>query len=124
MLDHYDDSPDSKEILWNSTDMRLAHVFRLLSLCLPREPLHVAFQALHTDDAYLRGTALEYLDSVLPNGVREPLWQLLEGPAVATLPARPTDLALQDLMMSRHLIDRQGANTVEWRAKRQAQNQT
>jgi hypothetical protein len=50
------------EALWSATDIRLEHVFRLLSLSLPREPLHVAFQALHTENTYLRGTALEYLD--------------------------------------------------------------
>jgi AAA family ATP:ADP antiporter len=106
MLDHYEDGPDpSGESLWNSTDTRLEHVFRLLSLCLPREPLHVAFQALHTDNAYLRGTALEYLDSVLPAGVREHIWKFLEGPAVRTAPTRPTDVVVQDLMMSRPLID-------------------
>jgi len=42
------------------------HLFSLLALILPREPLKVAFQALHTDDRQLRGLALEYLDSVLP----------------------------------------------------------
>ena len=82
VLDRYEDHTDSPSYaLWNSTDIRLEHIFRLLSLCLPREPLHVAFQALHTDDAYLRGTALEYLESILPSGVRENLWQFLEGPS-------------------------------------------
>jgi hypothetical protein len=38
----------------------------LLALILPREPLKIAFQALHTDDQLLRGLALEYLASVLP----------------------------------------------------------
>ena len=106
MLDHYEDQPDSgSENVWDSTDIRLEHIFRLLSLCLPREPLHVAFQALHTDNTYLRGTALEYLESVLPSGVREHLWQFLEGPRIASTPARPTDLVLQDPMKSRHLIE-------------------
>ncbi len=38
----------------------LAHVFRLLSLVLPREPLQIAFRSLHSEDRRLRGTALEY----------------------------------------------------------------
>ena len=38
-----------------------------IALILPREPLHVAFRGLHTDDAFLRGTALEYVQSVLPS---------------------------------------------------------
>jgi AAA family ATP:ADP antiporter len=56
----------------------LAHVFTLLSLVLPREPLQLAFRGLHTDDEHLRGTALEYLDSVLPGQIRQRLWPFLE----------------------------------------------
>jgi hypothetical protein len=103
MLDKYDDV--KAEELWTSTDARLEHVFRLLSLCLPREPLHVAFQALHTENSYLRGTALEYLDSVLPAGVREHIWQFLEGPAVRPAQPKPADVVLQNLMTSRSQID-------------------
>lgn len=56
----------------------LAHVFTLLSLVLPREPLQLAFRGLQTDDQHLRGTALEYLDSVLPNTIKPRLWPFLE----------------------------------------------
>jgi hypothetical protein len=106
MLDSYQDNRDvAAEALWSSTDIRLEHVFRLLSLFLPREPLHVAFQALHTENAYLRGTALEYLDSVLPPGVREPLWQFLEGPAIRSSPRKPADVVLRNLMTSRSQIE-------------------
>ncbi len=55
----------------------LAHVFALLSLALPREPLQIAHQALAGDDAGLRGTALEYLANVLPDDVRRALWARL-----------------------------------------------
>jgi hypothetical protein len=55
----------------------LAHVFTLLSLVLPREPLQIAFRSLHSNDAHLRGTALEYLEGVLPPAVRQPLWPFL-----------------------------------------------
>jgi hypothetical protein len=34
---------------------------------------------VQTDDAELRGTALEYLESILPADVRAQLWPLLEG---------------------------------------------
>jgi hypothetical protein len=106
MLDSYDDHADSPsaDSLWISTDVRLEHIFRLLSLCLPREPLHVAFQALHTDDRYLRGTALEYLDSILPSGVRDQLWQFLEGPRRPVARPRPSQVILEELMTSRHQI--------------------
>ena len=42
----------------------------LCSLILPRDTLRLAFHGLHTDDRHLRGTALEYLVTVLP----EPVW--------------------------------------------------
>jgi hypothetical protein len=42
------------------------HVFNLLALALEREPARIAARSLSTDDAYLRGTALEYLETVLP----------------------------------------------------------
>lgn len=116
MLDRYGENAGvAAEELWTSTDIRLEHVFRLLSLSLPREPLHVAFQALHTENSYLRGTALEYLDSVLPPGVREHIWQFLEGPEVRSAPPKPADVVLRNLMRSRSQIEkssisRSGAN--------------
>lgn len=42
------------------------HVFNLLALALEREPVRIAARSLATEDAYLRGTALEYLETVLP----------------------------------------------------------
>jgi ATP:ADP antiporter, AAA family len=54
------------------------HVFRLLSLVLPRDPLKVAYRGLHSGDAYLKGMALEYLDGVLPLEIRQTIWPVLE----------------------------------------------
>jgi len=56
----------------------LEHVFTLLSLVLPRTPLMLALRGLRGDDPALRGTALEYLDGVLPPAVREALRSVLE----------------------------------------------
>jgi ATP/ADP translocase len=42
------------------------HVFNLLALALDREPVRIAARAFDTDDAYMKGTALEYLETVLP----------------------------------------------------------
>jgi ATP/ADP translocase len=42
------------------------HVFNLLALALEREPVQMAARAFASDDAYVRGTALEYLETVLP----------------------------------------------------------
>jgi hypothetical protein len=63
----------------------LEHMFTLLSLLLEREPLRMAFLALHHDDERYRGTALEYLDAVLPSEVREIIWPYLG--ETAPLPA-------------------------------------
>jgi len=55
----------------------LAHVFALLSLIIPREPLQIAFRSMHVEDHHLRGTALEYLEGVLPPPIRQRLWPFL-----------------------------------------------
>jgi len=81
----------------------LAHVFTLLSLVLPREPLQIAFRSLHTDDEYLQGTALEYLEGVLPSAIRERLWPFIERRSVRR-PTRPRDDVIADLLRSNHSI--------------------
>jgi hypothetical protein len=65
----------------------LEHVFTVLGLVLPAEPLRIALHAVQTDDPALRGTALEYLESILPPDIRAQLWPLLEGetPAAAAV---------------------------------------
>ena len=64
--------------LRDRVDRNLEHIFRLLSFILPKEPLRVAYRGLHTDDEHLRGTALEYLETVLPVEIRDRLWPFLE----------------------------------------------
>ena len=58
----------------------MTHVSTLLGLVLPQQSVRLAFRALHTEDAKLRGVALEYLDSVLPKALREQLAAQIEGP--------------------------------------------
>jgi len=53
------------------------HVFALLALCITRGSLELVRQGLKTEDRKLRGTALEYLESLLPESVRAPLVQAL-----------------------------------------------
>ena len=81
----------------------LAHVFTLLSLVLPREPLQIAFRSLHTDDEYLQGTALEYLEGVLPPAIRRRLWPFIERRSVKRS-ARTRDEAMAELLRSNHSI--------------------
>ena len=82
----------------------LAHVFTLLSLVLPREPLQLAFRGLQTDDEHLRGTALEYLDSVLPAPIRQRLWPFLEPRPARHRPRRPREEAIAALLRSNQSI--------------------
>jgi len=71
--------------------LNLAHVFSLLSLVLPREPLQIAFRGLQSSDRQLRGTALEYLEGVLPAPIRAGLWPLLvRRPAARLVSSRAT----------------------------------
>jgi hypothetical protein len=81
----------------------LNHVFTLLSLVLPREPLRLAFRSLYTDDEYLQGTALEYLEGVLPTPIRLGLWPYLEQRATKRS-ARPREEVMADLLRSNDSI--------------------
>lgn len=54
----------------------LRHVFTLLALALEREEMQLAFRALQTEGV-LRGTALEYLETVLPDELRQDLFPRL-----------------------------------------------
>lgn len=55
-------------------DYSLDHLFTLLSLVLDRDALRLSFHALFSTDRAIRGTALEYLENVLPDGIRQGLW--------------------------------------------------
>ncbi len=72
------------DVLRDRANQSLEHVFSLLSLMLPREPLKVAFRALHSEDRQLLGLGLEYLASTLPEAVFKQLTQLLEAAPLAT----------------------------------------
>jgi hypothetical protein len=82
----------------------LAHVFTVLSLVLPSEPLQIAYRGLYADDHNLRGTALEYLESVLPPAIRDPLWPFLEDGRPAVRTVRPREQIVADLVRSNHSI--------------------
>ena len=53
----------------------LEHVFTMLSLWLDADALQLAFHAVYSRDRNLRGTALEYLENVLPDEIRLNLWR-------------------------------------------------
>ena len=54
------------------------HVFTLLSLAYDPQPLRLALYALSGEDRALRGTALEYLENVLPDDIRNALFPMLD----------------------------------------------
>jgi hypothetical protein len=74
-----DETPLVGELLRDRTNRSLQHLFTLLSLVFPAEPLTIALHGLHTDDPYLRGTAIEYLESILPADIRDRLRPLIAG---------------------------------------------
>jgi hypothetical protein len=82
----------------------LSHVFTVLSLVLPREPLQIAFRGLLADDQQLRGTALEYLETALPPLIREKLWPFLGDAPTRTRSPRNSEDVVADLMRQRQSI--------------------
>ena len=106
LIDLPDDesSPMEAELLRDRASRSLEHLFTLLSLILPRQTLRLAFHALHTDDPQLRGTALEYLETVLPEAIRGRLWALLETGEVQPRARGTSDQALRELLASQETI--------------------
>jgi hypothetical protein len=79
---------------------QLDHVFTLLSLALDRGAIEIARRALRSGDEALRGTALEYLDNVLPAAVRGPLWPRLGAPVQKARSSRTPDELRDELLRS------------------------
>jgi hypothetical protein len=78
----------------------LDHVFALLSLVLETEPVLISLQALRGDNKQLRGTALEYLDNVLPAPVRAALWPRLGAPGRTVGGPRGSSEVERELILS------------------------
>ena len=96
--------PFVDEFLKDRASERLGHVFTLLSLVLPTTPLQIAYRGLHTNDPVLRGTALEYLEGVLPTDIREHLWPFLGDDPKRPAHGRSRDEILADLLRSNESI--------------------
>jgi hypothetical protein len=92
------------EFLKDRAGQSLAHVFTLLSLVLPTAPLQIAYRGLHTDDPKLRGTALEYLEGVLPQDLSQRLWPFLGRDQQSPRDLRARDEILADLLRSNESI--------------------
>ena len=74
----------------------------LLSTVLPAEPLELCLRAIASNDRALRGTALEYLENVLPSRVYAALAKhlLLGLPLRRERRERKPDQIVQDLHQS------------------------
>jgi hypothetical protein len=100
-----DDKPSFvDEFIKDRASQSLAHVFVLLSLVLPATPLQIAYRGLHTSDPALRGTALEYLEGVLPPDIRNRLWPFLGTGAPMPAATRDREKILADLLRSNESI--------------------
>jgi len=88
----------------------LAHVFTLLSLILPTQPLQIAFQSLESENGRLRGTALEYLEGVLPAEIRQQVWPFLVQRGVVR-PSQPNDELVAKLLRSSSSVTLQNLAT-------------
>ena len=107
LLDSVDD-PEQRsfvdEFLKDRAGQSLAHVFTLLALVLPTAPLQIAYRGLHTDDPKLRGTALEYLEGVLPQDIYQRLSPFIGTETPTPHDARPREEILADLLRSNESI--------------------
>ncbi len=84
-----------------TVDRQIPQLFALLSLTLERGPLHIAWSAMKGQDRSLRGTALEYLSTVLPDDVF-PRIRSVFGASTAPLPSarRPVEQVADELRAS------------------------
>jgi hypothetical protein len=101
-IDEEEDEPPAliDRLLRDRFDRSFEHVFSVLALVLDRESIRLAFKALHQEDTRLRGIALEYLETVLPDEIRDAVWPYL-GEARPMRPARPASEILADLVKAR-----------------------
>ncbi len=75
------EEPDADDFVKKQVDLRgelsLEHTFRMLTLVLPPVPVKTAFQGILFNDEKLKSFALEYLELVLPQDIRQRLWAFI-----------------------------------------------
>lgn len=98
-LEDASDSPFVDDFVRERANASLQHVFTLLSVALSEQTLlRIAFNGLHSGDTRRRGTALEYLDCVLPAEIKDPLWPYLEERGRPRGPTRTREEIIADLV--------------------------
>jgi hypothetical protein len=100
-----DESPFFDEAIRARTSRSLEHVFTMLSLVLPRRPLEIAYRGLYASDQNLRGTALEYLEVILPAEIRADLWPFLEDRRSTPSSTKSREEILDSLLRSHDSIE-------------------
>jgi hypothetical protein len=76
----------------------LQHLFDLLGVLYDPDTLDLCYRSLLTADPGLRGTALEYLENLLPPEVREELWPVIAAGEGAKGAKRPLPEIVRDLL--------------------------
>jgi ATP/ADP translocase len=94
------DDVDAEGMAQTALQRGLSHVFTLLTLALDRQPVLIARWAVAGGDPTLRGTALEYLENVLPDEVRAALWPHLGVRSRRDRKARPREEVEKELLRS------------------------
>jgi hypothetical protein len=92
--------------LLDRAERNLEHLFTLLALVLPEGAVRIAFRALHTNDAQLKGTAFEYLESVTPPPTRQLLLPMLEADAEIRSTEVANGRTLENLLATTGRINR------------------
>ncbi len=91
---------DLGSLLRQRRDRSLEHVFNLLGLTFDRDTLRIALQALASGDRSLEGTALEYLENILPDTVRDGLWPYIAPEGLTRRARRPAGEIVDELLSS------------------------
>lgn len=99
-----EDAPLLDRALRDRIHRSVEHVFTLLSLAYEAEPLRLSLIALAGEDRTLRGTALEYLENVLPEEIRALLFPMLDA-RVEVRKKRSRQEIVDDLVRSMQSLD-------------------
>jgi len=97
----------------------IEYVFSLLASILPRDPLKAAYRAVHTDDRMLRGLALDYLNGVLPEGVKQLFWTVLDVDAASLETVDPGEALTRLLRSQEQTVITRSASDAPERSDRQ-----
>ena len=89
-------------------DRSFERLFTILALSYGRDVMASTLRAIHADDPNLRGTALEYLQTALPEKLRGPLMRRIPGGAAAKVTMRRSEELVEALMQSSAALPRHG----------------